>query len=367
MAFRIKSQTLRGGQKGSFIFPESAGPVRQYVVGLSGWNLVPRADRGPGEHVALSIKSQRDAEQPQQIHCEIEASIDGEPCSTVACEVSCIADVGAFPGDSTPDSCALFVAEGGEQGADLPDPQRFREPVMIGLAGSQVAHGLLAMGAAEGRTFCKVVVDEVPGPPMLPAIIDFADVIGTGVKIQAAALFLQETTTEYRRGWVGGGASVSVMGSPRESCVLFTPGLRGKTLIVVRTASVILNRESVELRLSEGLTKAGDVEYFWEWKVSEHHWHRTARVSDDLDWFEGASGGIDLRVGNNTSRGIDLTLDGNPWVSVEPRGATEPGVHWSPVIRFEGGQVRTVWGTFADGEKEDLPDPTFTPIKQGGG
>ncbi len=356
MVFQIKTQLAQREDKFEF-----EGHVRQYAIGLSSYLLglldgVPQSDLDASKVVLKIINHRMDGDK---VHYQID--LNGE-LSTCGAYVACIADVDVGAGESARDSCGVFV-DGDGQGARLPDECRFAEKILTGFErekqgdfwSGRDSHMFIAMAKAEGRTFAKSV--NIANGRFS---VDFRDVIGEGVKIQSAAVFLQEP------GIVRLDESVSALGggvwdfSFNGSEVYWNDAFEGKLLVVVHTEPVVVkHRGSVNLRLS------GEDTYFWEWEVSDH-WHPISRASDDLDWFKDTNlGTLAVRVGNNTTRPIQLTLDGDDWARVEPR--SEAGdMAWSPTVNFQGRRKRQIWGNFADGAKEQLPDPTFVPIKQGG-
>jgi hypothetical protein len=370
MAFRIQTQILETGQYGTFKFD---GPVRQYAIGLGGWTVNPVHEREPRPahpRAALVITHGQDATQRDEIHFQISADIYVPPSggTWARCHVACIADVATDAGDLTPDACADLDAQGsGRLGCQV--GQRISERVLTGFelekqggAWSGMKHeGFIGMANTDGRTFSEVVEVGRGG-----FMVDFQEKIGRGVKIQSAAAFLQDPRIDRVLSFPV--APGGVMGIGHEGSRVFSTAAcgYGQLLIVVRTESVVVkHRTAVHVRLSEIIDVPDS--YCWEWEVSPDHWHRISRASDDLDWF--AAEGfhtIEVKVGNNTDRPIQLTLDGDEWASV----AAKPGtgdMEWSPPITFGDGPAREIRGKFTNGEKEPLPDPTFVPIKQGGG
>lgn len=358
MVFQLKTQLAKREDKFEF-----EGHVRQYALGLSSYVLglldgIPQSDLDASKVVLKIINHRMDG---GKVHYQLE--IDGE-LSTCGAQITCIADVDVGAGESARDSCGVFV-DGDGQGARVPEECRFAEKILTGFErerqgdvwSGRDSHMFIAMAKAEGRTFAKSVNIENGR-----FSVDFRDVIGEGVKIQRAAVFLQEpgiVRLDESVSMLGGGVwALSFNGSE----VYWDDAYECKLLVVVHTEPVVVKHHTeVNLRLS------GEDPYFWEWEVSPNHWHRISRTSDELAWFkEKDLRTLGVKVGNNTDRPIQLTLDGAAWASVAAK--PEAGdMEWSPTITFGDGPAREILGNFADGEKEQLPDPTFVPIKQGGG
>lgn len=362
MAFRISTQSAM--HEGVFEFD---GPVRQYALGLSCFRI-PRSEGGANKVVVKIVNDRSDG---NKVYYQIDAVIDGGPPTTAWCWVACIADVGAREGDSTPDPCATFV-DGDGHDADQTGPRRFAEPILKGFdyerrgdgwSGTD-AHMFIAMAQAEGRTFATTV-DLANGA----FDVDFRGTIGEDVGIQSAAVFLQHPgfvpiDAPGDGAMLGGGVCNFWV---RGSSVCSYDQYAGRVLVVIRTKAVVVpsSRTEVKLRLSRDAANARH--YFWEWQISKdpEHWHRTAVASDELDWSTAA---LTVTVLNCSGRPIQLTLgDGQGHVS--PVGGVLAPDAWSEAMDFsaEGPARNKIGGRFTNEEEEELPDPTFTPNKLGGG
>lgn len=383
MAFRIKSQEHTFTYTGAFDFPE---PVRQYAIGFTGWSVSPGQEGRDvtvnGQRVALRIKHWVDAGEPAKIRYQIEGGLGGETIAEGSgypvfanYTIACIADVG---GDPVPDSCAVFINEGDGKGARLPGACKIDCTILTGFeserqgdaqsgawsSSSPHTHGFIAMAEAEGRTFAKVVPFSAGG-----FVVDFRDKIGDHGEIQEAVAFLPEPHIGQHimyNSTVAGGVGALTFEGSRVSAGAGPNSSGGQVLVVIRTKAVIVpeGRTEVKLRLSREV--ADSSKHFWEWQISEdpEHWHRTAVKSDELDWSTAA---LTVTVLNSSGRPIQLTL-GDGTGPARPVGGELATGAWSGVIdlRADGPARNKIWGTFTD-NGASIPDPTFTPIKAGGG